>query len=213
MPKRVGIIQSELNNPRRVSLQPMPGNQSGQDRKTTVDADICWKGVPGMAKAKAETSLMGEMFQVRLFKPNQGRVVRQVTALAVFAIFAASAYRLYATILIDVGRTLVLRFPGSSSGVAVPGSLVQMGLPALVVILGAWASFRLVNWPPFANFLISVEAEMDKVSWASLDYLKRATAVVLVMMVFLGAYLFLCDVFWQQLFMLIGFLDSSAPPS
>ena len=32
--------------------------------------------------------------------------------------------------------------------------------------------------PTFANFLISVEAEMDKVSWATWGYLKRATAVV-----------------------------------
>jgi preprotein translocase subunit SecE len=71
-------------------------------------------------------------------------------------------------------------------------------------------AFRLVNWPNFANFLISVEAEMDKVSWASWDYLKRATGVVLVSMVVLGAYLFFCDIFWQQLFGFIGFLDLKA---
>lgn len=168
------------------------------------------KGVPGMAKANAEPSLMGEMFQGRLFKPSQGRVVRQVTGLAVAAIFAAMAYRLYATVLIDVGRTFDLRIAGAETGISLPGNLVRMGLPGLILAVGLWIAFRLVNWPPFANFLISVEAEMDRVSWASMDYLKRATVVVLVLMVFLGAYLFLCDVVWQQLFMLIGFLDSSS---
>jgi len=166
-----------------------------------------------MAKANAEPSFLGGMFQGRLFKPNQGRVARQVTGLAVVAVFAAMAYRLYATILIDVGRTVVLQFPGMDSGISLPGGLVRMGLPGLVLLAGLWFTFRLVNWPPFANFLISVEAEMDKVSWASMDYLIRATVVVLVLMVFLGAYLFLCDIIWQQLFMLIGFLDSSTAAS
>ncbi|WP_437228960.1 preprotein translocase subunit SecE [Planctomicrobium sp. SH661] len=163
-----------------------------------------------MAKAKAEASLMGELFQGRLFKPRQGRVVRQVTGLAVAAIFVAMAWRLHATVLLDVGNTFTLRFPGTSSGVDLPGSLVRLGLPVLLGLTGCWLGFRLVNWPPFANFLISVEAEMDKVSWASMEYLKRATAVVVVLMFFLGAYLFMCDVFWQQLFMMIGFLDGSA---
>jgi len=144
-----------------------------------------------MAKAKAESTLIGELVQARLYKPSQGRVVRQVTGLLIAAIFVAAAWRLSATVLTDVKN-----------------DLAKSGIPALVAVLGVWFSYRLVNWPTFANFLISVEAEMDKVSWANMEYLKRATAVVLVFMLFMGAYLFVCDVFWQKVFMLIGFLDS-----
>lgn len=166
-----------------------------------------------MAKAKVETSLMGELFQGKLFKPNQGRIVRQVTGLAVAAIFVVIAWRMRATVLSEIGSTLSVKIPGTSVGVDFPGSLIRMGLPVLVGLIGCWIAFRVVNWPPFANFLISVEAEMDKVSWANMEYLKRATAVVLVLMVLLGAYLFVCDILWQQLFMLIGFLDSSVAAS
>ncbi|MCA8996008.1 MAG: preprotein translocase subunit SecE [Planctomycetaceae bacterium] len=145
-----------------------------------------------MAKANVETTFWGEMLRGRLFKPNQGRVVRQITAVSVALVFISLAWRLSATVLSE------------------QESWARYGGPGLIAIMGCWLGFRLVNWPTFANFLISVEAEMDKVSWASWDYLKRATAVVLVVMVFLGAYLFLCDIFWQQLFGLIGFLDLNA---
>ncbi len=145
-----------------------------------------------MAKAKAESSLLGEMLTPRLFKPNQGRVVRQVTGVSVAIIFLASAWRLKTTVLSEQPDWL------------------QFGLPGAVAVIGVWLAFRLVNWPVFGNFLISVEAELDKVTWATWDYLKRATTVVLVVMIFLGAYLFFCDIFWQQLFGFIGFLDLQA---
>ncbi|SFH58891.1 preprotein translocase subunit SecE [Planctomicrobium piriforme] len=148
-----------------------------------------------MAKAKAESSFAATLVQPRVFKPNQGRIVRQVTFAVVAGVFVIGAWRLHATILSDY-----------ASG-------VRWGVPTVVAVVGLWLAFALVNWPTFANFLISVEAEMDKVSWASLDYLKRATAVVLVTMLVLGAYLFFCDIFWQQLFGFIGFLDMSAPGS
>jgi len=141
-----------------------------------------------MAKAKAETSFWGAMLQARLFKRSQGRIVRQVTFLVIAGVFLVAAYRLNQTLLMDYA------------------SSVRWGVPSVIVVAGVWLAFGLVNWPPFANFLISVEAEMDKVSWATREYLKRATVVVLVVMVVLCAYLFICDIFWQQLFTFVGFL-------
>ena len=38
-----------------------------------------------------------------------------------------------------------------------------------------WIIFRLVQYPPFVEFLIATEAEMNKVSWTSRDDLYRAT--------------------------------------
>ena len=142
-----------------------------------------------MAKAKTEVSFLGNFLVPGLFKPNQGRVVRQVTAGVVAIIMVAAAWRLRATILIE-------KTPA-----------VSLGIPLAIAILGLWFAYRLVNWTPFANFLISVEAELDKVTWADWDYLKRATIVVLVVMFTMGAFLYFADFFWQQLFGAVGFLD------
>ena len=42
------------------------------------------------------------------------------------------------------------------------------------------ACFRLVNLPKFADFLIAVEAEMNKVSWPTRTELFRSSVVVIV---------------------------------
>ncbi|MEZ5944011.1 MAG: preprotein translocase subunit SecE [Planctomycetaceae bacterium] len=144
-----------------------------------------------MAKVTGETTLLQELLSARLFKPSQGRVVRQVTAIAVAVVCAAAAWQLRATVL----------------GGEDYSSSVRTGVPALLLVLGVWFSFRVVNWPTFANFLIQVEGEMDKVTWASWDYLKRATGIVLVVMLLLGAYLFAWDILWQRIFTWIGFLE------
>lgn len=142
-----------------------------------------------MAKAKTDTSFWGNFLVPGLFKPSQGRVVRQVTAATVAIIMVAAAWRLRATMLIEEAGP------------------ISLGIPLGIMTVGLWFAYRLVNWPPFANFLISVEAELDKVSWADWGYLKRATAVVLVVMFAMGAYLYIADFVWQQLFGAVGFLD------
>ncbi|TWT58510.1 preprotein translocase subunit SecE [Thalassoglobus neptunius] len=142
-----------------------------------------------MAKAKTETTFFGNFLVPGLFKPNQGRVVRQVTAAFVGIVMVAIAWRLRVTVLSDFSQA------------------VALFVPLTIGVAGLWFAYRLVNWPPFANFLISVEAELDKVSWADWEYLKRATVVVLVVMFAMGAYLYLAGFLWQQLFGLVGFLD------
>ena len=58
----------------------------------------------------------------------------------------------------------------------------------------SWAAFRIVQLPSFADFLISVEGEMNKVSWPSRGELFRASLVVMVVIFFLSALLFAYDV-------------------
>ena len=53
-------------------------------------------------------------------------------------------------------------------------------MPAVLAAGLGWLIFRLVQYPPFVDFLIATEAEMNKVSWTSRAELNRATAVVLV---------------------------------
>jgi len=64
---------------------------------------------------------------------------------------------------------------------------------------GLWASYRVVNVPSFADFLIAVEAEMNKVSWPTRTELFRSSMVVLIMMFVLGFYLAGCDIVWKLL--------------
>jgi len=82
--------------------------------------------------------------------------------------------------------------------------LVQFFLPAGLVVLGMWIAFRVVNWPKFADFLISVEAEMTKVSWPTKTELYRASMVVIFTMAFLALLLFCYDAIWQLLFDALG---------
>ena len=60
-------------------------------------------------------------------------------------------------------------------------------------------SYRVVNVPSFADFLIAVEAEMNKVSWPTRTELFRSSMVVLIMMFAFGIFLAGCDIFWKLL--------------
>ncbi len=78
---------------------------------------------------------------------------------------------------------------------------IEFGVPGVVLLLGWFFAFRLVNWPRFADFLIAVEAEMNKVTWPSRSELIRASAVVLVTIFLLATVLFLYDMFWRWFLM------------
>ncbi len=74
------------------------------------------------------------------------------------------------------------------------------GLPFLLLLGGVWVSYRLVNYPKFADFLVAVEAEMYKVSWPSRGELIRSSTVVIVVMFALASVLFGYDLVWKFLF-------------
>ncbi len=58
--------------------------------------------------------------------------------------------------------------------------------------------------PAFADFLIAVEAEMNKVSWPSWGELVRWSVVVIVMIFAIGFLLAALDYCWVWFFKLIG---------
>lgn len=145
-----------------------------------------------MSKAWDEQSMLTSFFGTGIYKRTQGRLVRQATAVAIFAMIVVGCWRLKETILSDAPRA------------------VNLGVPVAVAAVGAWIAYRIVNHPPITNFLISVEAEMAKVNWPSWDYLRRAAAVVVGTMFLFGLYLAVCDYLWVALFRLIGFLEIDA---
>jgi preprotein translocase subunit SecE len=129
----------------------------------------------------AANSLIGEMFQVGVYKRTQGWITRQVTCGSLWLVSLIGAWRLYSEL-----------FQYSPS--------IQFGLPAVVIVASFWASYRLVNYPRFADFLISVEAEMNKVSWPSWPELVRSSMVVIIVMFALATVLLLMDGVWTFLF-------------
>jgi preprotein translocase subunit SecE len=126
-----------------------------------------------------------ELFRVGVYKRNQGRIARQATFAALAVIVVLGAWSL--------SEFLQDKHP-----------VVHYILPLLLLVAGAWASFRIVNMPNFADFLISVEGEMNKVSWPSRGELFRASIVVMVVIFFLAALLFLYDLVLTEI---LEFLD------
>jgi preprotein translocase subunit SecE len=137
-----------------------------------------------MAKDNPEGSsgwwalLLAELFRAAIYKRNQGRLVRQFTCLAVWVIVALAAWRMHEYLRIVA--------------TGLPGWLAYV-VPVVVLAAGMWAGYRLVNYPPFADFLIAVEAELNKVAWPSRAELVRASVVVIVLMFGLTLVLFTYD--------------------
>lgn len=110
-----------------------------------------------------------------------------MTAVAVFVIVALGCWRLYSFLPSLISNAVLAR--------SIAGVLLAAGL---------WFGFRVVNWPRFADFLIAVEAEMNKVTWPSKEELRRAAVVVIFTIFFLAITLFAFDIVWQFIFSKLG---------
>jgi len=73
---------------------------------------------------------------------------------------------------------------------------IAFTLPMLLTAAALWLSYRLVNFPVFADFLIATEAELNKVSWTTRKRLVQDTIVVLTTMLLLTGFLFIMDSIW-----------------
>ena len=132
-----------------------------------------------------------ELFRVGLYKRTQGRIARQVTFAAMAVGILAGAYQLYGSLV-------------------TMGHVSQLAIPSAVIVAGLWMAYRLVNLPVFADFLIAVEAEMNKVSWPTRAELYRSSVVVLVTVFVLAALLFTFDIVWRQIFMTIDIVPGES---
>ena len=146
-----------------------------------------------MSKDRIASSNMwfGELFQVGVYKRSQGRVTRQATFSALATVIAIGAWRFHAYFV-----------PSLKSGM---GYLAA----GAILLVGLWVCYRIVNIPRFADFLIAVEAEMNKVSWPSRSELYRSSAVVIFVMLALAMILFGFDLVWGFLFEWLGILKKS----
>ena len=128
-----------------------------------------------------------DLFNFGIYKRSQGRIARQVTFAVLAAVVAIGAWRL---------KVALMDQPMSA----------QYGAFLAVLAIGVWIAYRAVNMPRFADFLIAVEAEMNKVSWPSRSELFRSSLVVIVTMFGLAATLYGYDLVWQLLLTKLGVL-------
>ncbi len=142
-------------------------------------------------ESSSSRSLLAELFTGTIYKGRQGRIVRQLTCLSVWLMFWLGGWQMFESLRAGFFESL----RGSQYE-----SLAVFGIPAVFVLGGTWLGYRLVNWPKFADFLISVEAEMTKVSWPTKSELYKASLVVIFTMAFLAVILFTFDLLWQAIF-------------
>jgi len=146
------------------------------------------KGGPaGNSNRRRFAQFLANLLRANLYKPMQGRYARLYTAIGLGVVVVLGLWRLYDTL-------------GSST------PATRFGVPALVGLALGWLIFRLVEYPPFVEFLIATEAEMNKVSWTSRDDLYRATSVVLATVFLMAVFLFGVDWLWSNLLQLLGVL-------
>lgn len=129
-------------------------------------------------------AFLQELLQASIYKRSQGRITRQVTWAALAVGIAIGFWQL--------SQTMIEQWDwGRSIGLAVP---------TVLAAAGCWIAYRLVNYPRFADFLIAVEAEMNKVSWPTRGELVRSSLVVLFTIFALAIALFGFDALWNVVF-------------
>jgi preprotein translocase subunit SecE len=141
------------------------------------------------AKPKdGDESLLAQLFaalsSVSMVKPNQGRVVRQVSFFAIAFIFGLIGWRMAEVLEGFIGGGELVRYAGTG----------------LFILMGMWLAYRVINIPMFADFLIGVEAEMRKVTWPTNKELYRGSVVVLFVVVALAGLMFVFDLLWTAIF-------------
>jgi preprotein translocase subunit SecE len=147
------------------------------------------RGVPGQGIAKLMSAIIRELFQLSVYKRAQGVIARQLTGAAVALGFLIGGTQLYFWLRVNTQSAWLV-----------------YGLPIVIIVLGLWSSYRLVNVPKFADFLIAVEAEMRSVWWPSWAETVRSASVVIFVMFFLAAILFVFDFVWKLVFQSLGLL-------
>ncbi len=119
--------------------------------------------------------------ELKIYKSGQGYYTRLWTGIILFVIIAIGCWRLYQSLT------------GSNIW-------VQSMVPAGVCAVLGLVVFYLVNKPKIADFMISAEGEVKKVSWSSKNEIIASTIVVIVVVAILAVLLWVTDMLFQILF-------------
>ena len=171
--------------------------------------------------------LLKELFRYRRYKASQGNLIRRLTMAGVWVLFATAAWKctqmdftwftgwctwvagwnaqLDAARAADAAETIaalnakIAAFSKSTFIVAFPYLVA-----GVILLFGLWFGYRLVHWTTFADFLISIEGEMAKVSWPGKTELWSSTIVVLTVFLCLAGIIYVFDLMWAFLLKVTG---------
>jgi preprotein translocase subunit SecE len=118
---------------------------------------------------------------LKIYKRGQGYYTRLYSALVAFAILATGCFALYMNL--STGNVWVKAF-----------------VPAGVCVGFSWLIYWIVNKPSIADFMISAEGEIKKVSWSSRKEIIASTTVVIIVVALMSAMLFAADAFFRLIF-------------
>lgn len=164
---------------------------------------------PAFAKRIAALDEQGWL-KLTTYKPGQGRMMRRATLLTTMGLIAGAVFHFWGPVQAGLtgAWTWVVPFTVPLSGIGgwewVVARMPGFSLTVLLGGIALWLTFRVVQYPWFADFLISTEAELNKVTWSTRKQLTRDTIVVLVVTFMLAAFLLLMDIFWVVLLRFIG---------
>ena len=130
------------------------------------------------------------------YKKALGQKVRRLTILGILLVVGSGVYALVSQGVLPHDWTLKLPFTDTVVTL-LPDAKITV--PMLLLGLGLWFAWRMVNTPSFGEFLIATEAEMNKVSWSTRRQLTQDTIVVLITTIFMALFLLVVDVFWGWL--------------
>jgi len=121
----------------------------------------------------------------KIYKRGQGYYTRLWSGLVAFAIAATGCYVLWRKLAVITNLWVK--------------TLVPVGLCAVFGLLVFW----LMNKPATADFMISAEGEIKKVSWSSKREIAVSTMIVIIVVVFMAIMLFAADMAFKSLFMYV----------
>ena len=119
---------------------------------------------------------------LKIYKRGQGYYIRLYTALALFFIVATGSYVLNRKLLNT-------------------GIWIEALVPAAVCIGFGLLIYWLVNTPKIADFLISSEGEVKKVSWSSRKEITASAIIVISVVLTMAVMLWAADMLFSHLFM------------
>lgn len=128
------------------------------------------------------------------YKKTQGRPTRQI---ALCVVVASLSWLLISAVALFARRLV--------------GGIGWLSICVAVIGFAGVISVAILNRPRWADFLISVQAEIDKVTWPSKAEVHRHTIVVLVLLVSMSVIVFGFDIVWMWVFRAIGFLVDVKP--
>jgi preprotein translocase SecE subunit len=152
------------------------------------------------------------LFSLFNYKRNQGIKARRFTMIGLIVIGVTGIYSLSNQTVLEGDWVLNLPYTGLALTLLTD---IRHSLPLALGVGVLWLSWRVVNMPAFADFLIATEAEMYKVSWSSRKRLIQDTIVVLVFVILMTLFLMLVDFFWGWVLSLrpIGVLPERTKPN